>query len=108
MSAYWPMLRAVKKKIVNLVLGSIEKELFTMSETSPVTRENLQMLESELVMLEHDIARLVKKAKGSEVQPPFDEQINSFMQDNPLLIERLAELVVIKAIVNIFRRLQPQ
>lgn len=79
-----------------------------MSETSPVTRENLQMLESELVMLEHDIARLVKKAKGSEVQPPFDEQINSFMQDNPLLIERLAELVVIKAIVDIFRRLQPQ
>ena len=79
-----------------------------MSETSPVTRENLQMLESELVMLEHDIARLVKKAKDSEVHPPFDEQINSFMQDNPLLIERLAELVVIKAIVNIFRRLQPQ
>lgn len=82
-----------------------------MSATNPITQCDFQQLEAQVAATEAEILQKLKALKNKQEGEwcellPNSEALCDFIVNNTEIIEKLAELIVIKSLVNLARRLE--
>ena len=80
-----------------------------MPSNTPINQSDLQQLDAEIAMKEADLIRCLQAMKNRQEDEwceilPNSESLSDFIVNNSSVVEKYAELIVIKALVMLARR----